>query len=101
MTHVPKVTHKIYFMPKIFLPEFAIRYGGHIHVHDRRLCMVITTPLYKPRGAQGVISRPLTGSECLSTWPSQTCRVCAINNGPNCTNKNQISTVLFTVKRKL
>lgn len=32
-----------YCCPKIFLPELAIRYGGHTHVQDHRLCMVITT----------------------------------------------------------
>jgi hypothetical protein len=114
MTHVPKVAHKIYFTPryyycpKISLPELAIRYGD-IHTYKNSDCVWLLlllndewiTPLYKPKGAQRVISRPLTGSECASTWPSQTCLVCAINNGPNCTNKNQISIILFAVKRKL
>jgi hypothetical protein len=59
------------------------------------------TPLYRPRGAEMVNSRLSTGSECASTWPSQTCRFCAINNGPNCTNKNQISRILFAGKRKM
>jgi hypothetical protein len=48
-----------------------------------------------------VISRPSTGSECASTWPSQTCRVRTINNLPNCTNNNQISRILFAAKREL
>jgi hypothetical protein len=40
-------------------------------------------------------------SERVSTWPSQTCGVCAINNGPKCTNKNQISRISFAVQTKL
>jgi len=114
MTHVPKVTHKIYFTPRYYsVPRYLClnlrSHMGDIHRYKKadwvRLLLLLNdewiTPLCKPKNAQRVINRPLTGSECASAWPSQTCRVCAINNGTNCTNKNQISRILFTAKRKL
>jgi hypothetical protein len=59
------------------------------------------TPCTNQKMNNGLSASRRQGSGRVSTWPSQTCGVCAINNGPKCTNKNQISRISFAVQTNL